>query len=406
MARPDLELRCVTEKNNYKYYKFHDNGNGTFTATYGRIGKPPQSVTYSIDKWDAKYREKLKKGYEDVTDTLKVVSTEYASVSDATVNALLNEFLACSRQYVSKFTNAQMISDTGAAEAQDLINKMSRNVDIKDPDSSTLNEFNAYLIKLLGIVPRIIKNVKDALAKSLDDRTEIIQREQSLLDNMITLSKAAPASSGKATIEDAFGFSIRTATPEEFDMIKDKLEKDGGVNNYKLTKVFVVGNPKRDADFEEYLKSRGLKNNKTNVKMYWHGSGTENILSILANGILIRPANASHCGSAFGVGAYHAPQPDKAFGYTSGGGWRGGSSRTVYMFVNAVIMGKPFDVKDNYETYNGIKIYNLDGDKFESQNLGYHSVYAHRGGYLRRDEAIVYNQSQVACRYLCEFQYK
>jgi len=73
------------------------------------------------------------------------------------------------------------------------------------------------------------------------------------------------------------------------------------------------------------------------------------------------------------------------------------------MFLNAVIVGNVFDCKDNYDKYGNISIYNLDGDKFSQADLGYHSIYAHAGGYLKRDEVIVYNQNQVACRYLIEF---
>ena len=125
----------------------------------------------------------------------------------------------------------------------------------------------------------------------------------------------------------------------------------------------------------------------------------------MANGLLVRPSNVSYSGSCYGNGIYNAPNADKASGYTSiaGSCWKGGSSRVAYMFINAVIMGKQFDCKDNYEKFDGMPIHSLDEEKFTKHNLGYDSVYAHAGGYLKRDEAIVYNQNQVACRYLVEF---
>ncbi len=64
--KSDVNLIC-TEGSSNKYYNFHDNGNGTFTATYGRIGSTKQKATYSSRMWDSKLREKLKKGYRDVT---------------------------------------------------------------------------------------------------------------------------------------------------------------------------------------------------------------------------------------------------------------------------------------------------------------------------------------------------
>lgn len=73
--KKDVNLIC-TEGSSNKYYNFHDNGNGTFTATYGRIGSTKQKVTYSARMWDRKLKEKLKKGYRDVT-TVNSEETEF-----------------------------------------------------------------------------------------------------------------------------------------------------------------------------------------------------------------------------------------------------------------------------------------------------------------------------------------
>ena len=403
MAKSDIKLLCVTEDNHNKFYNMHDNDDGTFTATWGRVESTSKDTIYPISKWDATYKSKLKKGYKDVTGNTAQVS-EYAAVSDKEINTLLNAFLENSRQYVSKFTSSTAISDAAATEAQQYINELAKNIDIPDPDNLTLNAFNKTLLKLFEIMPRKISRVQDALCQRLSDRQSHIVHEQTLLDNLVLATKNAP-SSPTQTIEDAFGFTITKCTQAEIDFIKDKLAKDG-FTRYTFNRAWKICTPAREDGFAEYLENNHLANNDTNVKMYWHGTGTENILSILSNGLLIKPSNASFCGSAYGVGIYNAPNADKASGYTSiaGSYWKGGASNVAYMFINAVIMGKQYDVKNNYETFNGIKIYNLTGDKFSSADLGYHSVYAHAGGFLKRDEAIVYNQNQVACRYLVEFK--
>ena len=408
MARPDVKLLMVTDDNHNKFYNLHDNGNGTFTAHWGRVGAAGQQKVYSIYEWDDKYYSKLNKGYEDVTANYGKVSSTYAPCTDSEINNILNKFLENSRQYVSYFTDTQMISDTAAAEAQRYINLMAKNIDEVDPDQYTLNEFRRYQLKLFEIIPRKMSKVQESLCQSLRDRPNVVQREQSLLDNMVNLTQNAPkANNANQTIEDAFGFTLEKCTPAEVDMIKDKLNKDGfNSGRFTFSRVFKIITPQREAAFQDYLDNNNLKNNKTNVKMYYHGTGTENILSILSNGLLIKPSNATHTGSMFGEGIYTAPSVDKASGYTSisGSYWKGGSSNFGYLFITAVIMGKQYDVSDNYETYGGIKIYNLDGDKFSSANLGYHSVYAHKGSSLRRDECIVYNSAQCACRYLVEYQ--
>lgn len=400
--RDDVKLLFVdSDVNHNKFYNMHDNGNGTFTAQWGRVGSEGQSRVYSSWEWDKKYEEKLRKGYDDVTDNFGRAVSNYDAISDPEIDQLLDAFLENSRQYVSSFTNSEIISQRAADEAQLYINKMARHIDV----STDLYEFNRYLLRLFELIPRKMKNVREGLCKDLKDRHKFVVQEQSLLDNMINLSQNAPkGNTNGQTIEEAFGFTLSQCTPDEIEFIKDKLAQDG-FYRYKFSRAWKINTPAREELFKEYLENNHLKNNKTNVKMYWHGTGTENILSILSNGLLIKPSNSSFSGSMFGLGIYNAPNADKASGYTSiaGSYWKGGVSNVAYMFINAVIMGKRYDVKDNYETYGGIRICNLDGDKFSSADLGYHSIYAHAGSSLRRDETIVYNPGQVACRYLVEF---
>ena len=122
----------------------------------------------------------------------------------------------------------------------------------------------------------------------------------------------------------------------------------------------------------------------------------------MANGLLIRPANAAYSGSAFGDGIYSAPSPNKSYNYTS----KDYQRNSRWMFVNAVITGKSFDCNDNYDRIGNIRICDLDGNKFSQLNLGYHSVHAHASSrsYIRRDEVIVYNNAQVKCEFLVEIE--
>jgi len=400
----DVKLIMVTAANNNKFYNMHDNGDGTFTAHYGRVGTDGTRIDYPMSKWNAQYNAKVKKGYTDITDNNKQV-IGYTALTDSELNTLVETFLQNSRQFVSNTTNVKQLSTAKASEFQDHLNKMTVIVNTGNGTVTELNNFNQHLIELFKLVPRTMSRVQDYLIQTWDVNrmNQKIVREQSLLDNIVILEKKQPTKAGQ-TIPEVFGFDIAKATPQEVDFIKDRLAKDG-FTRFSVNRVFKVSTPSREQGFLEYLENNNLKNNDTNVKFYWHGTGEENLLSILSTGLLIKPSNASHCGSAFGVGIYNAPNADKASGYTSiaGSYWKGGYKRTAYMFLNAVIVGNVFDCKDNYDKYGNISIYNLDGDKFSQADLGYHSIYAHAGGYLKRDEVIVYNQNQVACRYLIEF---
>lgn len=60
-----VELVFDDGEKSHKFYTMRDNGDSTFTATYGKVGaENPQSATYDIELWDKKLNEKLKKGYK------------------------------------------------------------------------------------------------------------------------------------------------------------------------------------------------------------------------------------------------------------------------------------------------------------------------------------------------------
>lgn len=428
MMYDDVKLVMVTENNNNKFYNMHDNGNGTFTVTWGRVGTSGSQTTYGINEWQSKYNSKVKKGYQDISKTT-TVTKGYKAESDPEIENLLTHLLAISRQYVSNQTDIGTLNASAIAEVQDLINTLtsvkseyagadsykewikSRGIaDTPQAKEKFIKEcadkFNRALLKIWTIIPRKIKNVRDAVYNpgiqlpNSGDLDKYISNEQSLLDNIILQSKATNNANGVNTISEAFGFSFVKASAEETEFIKDKIAKESDSGSFRVKNVFKVANPVRDAEFEDYLQNNGLKNNKTNVKLYWHGTGPENVLSIMSNGLIIRPANAAYCGSAFGDGIYSAPSPNKSYNYTRQDSAR--SSR--WMFVNAVITGKSFDCTNNYDRIGNIRICDLTGNSFSQLNLGYHSVHAHANSasYIRRDEVIVYNKAQVACRYLVE----
>lgn len=54
--------------NNNKYYEMVENGSN-FDVTYGRVDTTAIHETYPMSRWDSKYKEKLKKGYKDITHT-------------------------------------------------------------------------------------------------------------------------------------------------------------------------------------------------------------------------------------------------------------------------------------------------------------------------------------------------
>lgn len=424
----DVKLIMVTANNNNKFYNMHDNGDGTLTSTWGRVGTSGTETIKPIKDWDKIYREKQKKGYVDVSENT-AVTKGYAPESDPDIEKLLTHLLNISRQYVSERTDIGHLTESAIAENQAAINELA-NLQLnfggienfkaycknsKRMDTSTTRakyneevraKFNEILLRIWTISPRKISDVRSALLRTdcidnPDRMQKYVDEEQSILDNIILQSKATNNADGSNTISQALGFRIEKASADEFKYVVDKYKKEADKgSNFKVKNVYKIYNDPRDNMFNEYLESHNLENSEKHVKMYYHGTGPENVISIMANGLVIRPANAAYCGSAFGDGIYSAPSPNKSWNYTR----YDGSRKSRWMLINAVVYGIPFNCEHNDDKIDGgIKIYNLNTENFNKIGK-YNCVHAHASGssYIRRDEVIVYNNSQVTCRFLVE----
>ena len=399
-----IYLLMVTDQNNNKFYNMEDNGDGTLTASYGRVGGTETKKIYPISDWGKIYSSKTKKGYEDVTNLRKKnKSTEYKPLDNKEIQELIDTLMSKSRQFTGEYYNTN-IKKKMIEEAQELIDNMASSIDMKfNSATHALDHFNKILIKLYTTLPRKMKKVQDELVYDVKRRIPKITQEQSLIDNLKTQC-VVDNSSSDTDILTALGIKVEPCTQEDMDIINNAL-KDLD-SKYTLNRAWVVRHNKREEEFDDYLSKNKLKNDTRTVKYYWHGTRTENVFSIMANGLQVSPANAYITGKMFGNGIYHAPKANKSMGYTSlsGSYWASGHDNVGYMFLNAVIMGHKLSTDDT--VLNGIYLNTLDEEKLHSNFANYHSVYAKAGRYLRNDECIVYNQAQVKSMYLVEIKYK
>ena len=127
-----------------------------------------------------------------------------------------------------------------------------------------------------------------------------------------------------------------------------------------------------------------------NIKRLWHGTRVCNVLSIMKQGLVIPPSNASHCtGRMFGDGIYFSDQSTKSLNY-SYGYWSGSHDDNCFMFLADVAMGREYIPSTGWG-----KNYPLSG---------YDSTFAKAGqSGVMNNEMIVYNTNQCALRYLIEF---
>lgn len=411
-VRGDRMLVLVDgEKNSNKRYDMVVNGDGTFTAYYGRIkddaGHPSQHTTYPMSKYDSMLRSKLRKGYRDVTAYNAAFSeTEEAgpSLQDRQIDAIESEQVRAMIRRLIGYADAKVnstykvgaetVTDEALADAQAQLELMRR--------ARTVRAFNAALTELLVIIPRRITVVAAALAHERADFSDIIVRESDLLDvldgqrQLIKKQTATGSQDEEAEVVsmlDVLGIRMFEATDAQRRHVMNHL---GSRLKDKVSGIYRVQNTRTEERFDKWLEDHG----NPKVKEFWHGSRNENWVSILQNGLMLNP-NAVITGKMFGHGLYFAPSPSKSFNYTSyrGTTWAHGSADTGIMGLYATAYGRPHVTKDNRDFS-----YGFGWDDLRRLDKRADCVHAKAGKALLNDEVIFYDEGQTTINYLVEFK--
>ena len=307
-------LVCVTGQNNNKYYDMREKPDGTFDATYGRIGATATTINYPMSKWDSTLNSKLRKGYEDMTELAVITEVKtqekYKPIEDKSIAALIDYLRQQARETVRQnyTVGSEKVSQAMVNKAQTILNNLSTG-------TWTLRSFNDQLIELFTVIPRRMGNVRDHLAVKPEEFPEIISREQQLLDvmagqvsdNTVVLKEVGDENK---TVLEAFGLEFSPATDADIAVIKKQLGKECENLFYKAWRV---ENSATRKNFKTFCKGKG----RIAKKLFWHGSRTENWWSILRTGLVLRPTNSVINGKMFGYGLYFAPRARKSVGYTS-----------------------------------------------------------------------------------------
>ncbi len=396
-----VKLIMVTANNNNKYYEMKENGDGTFTALYGRVGNQGTSLTYPIREWDKKHREKVRKGYIDQTYlfTENRKELEFEDLNDQHVQALINDLSRFAKQSISRNYNVSAIQVTRkqVAEAQEvldgLVAKLNRPLNVSN--------FNKGLIDLYQIIPRKMTKVKDHLIvapKTEEDFQDIekkLAEEQATLDVMRaqveTLEKQENGTTRKMTLTQALGIKVEHVQKKE---LINQIKKMMGNQKHKFYRAYKVTNFQSLPNYEQHLNTAANKK----VELFWHGSRNENWLSILKGGLVLRPANAIINGKMFGYGLYFADKFKKSLNYSSltGSFWTGGSQKRGFLALYEVHVGRQLKIQKHQKW-----CYDLTEENLRKRG-NYDSLYAKGGADLRNNEYIVYNESQCTVRYLIE----
>lgn len=396
----------TSEVNHNKVYRMVSNGDGTWTAEYGRVGSAFQKRTYPMSQWQSKYNEKIRKGYVDQTELVKDLvvverknspGSEYKAIENRKIAEIVDRLQAMAKKAIDDNYNikANMVTQAMVDEAQLILNELLNTTDLQG--------FNNTLLRLFTVIPRKMGDVKNYLASSSEKISEIIQREQDLLDVMKGQVVQLDSENDRAreivvdqkpvTVLEAMGLEFEECTDDDIATIKELL---GGCAD-RFYAAWKVKNLRTQERFDGFCSNQNIQNRK----LLWHGSRNENWWSIINTGLVLRPTNAVITGKMFGYGIYFAPKAQKSLGYTSihGSYWVGGSSSSAFMALMDVGYGKPYDVHSF-----DCRLNNFTYDSLQKAHSGANCLHAHAGSMLRNDEIVVYKEDQVTIKYLVELK--
>lgn len=395
-------LIMVTTANNNKYYNLFPEGD-QFRVEYGRVDATKTTTYYPMSKWNSQIANKLKKGYQDVTDLKKDLVEEisssnpespYKEIENAAVRVIVEKLQTLARETIRKNYTVKASSVT-----QDMVDAAQKIIDTLANSCSTVEEFNNNLLKLFTVIPRKMGNVRDYLANKPEDFAKIISKEQDLLDVMrgqIYVKQddepVTTVENKQHTILEELGLEMEETTADDVALIKTLMNESAG----KFRKAWKVKNLKTQERFDKFVAENNIKD----TRLLFHGSRSENFWSIIKTGLVLRPTNAVITGKMFGYGCYYAPKCAKSIGYTSlsGSYWAHGGNNTAYMALFDVAYGTPYDVY-NFDS----KYYNLDYNRLQQFKPGANCLHAHSDrGMLRNDEIVVYKEDQMTIKYLIE----
>ncbi|GAB3931005.1 WGR domain-containing protein [Larkinella terrae] len=396
-----VKLIMVTAENNNKYYEMREESDHTFTVHYGRIGGSKSVTTYPMAQWERKIREKVAKGYVDQTHLYaeKTATADASTISNAEVRGLMSRLMEFASQsiYQNYVVTAQEVTRKQVETAQHLLNELAAlvtpNVDV--------TAYNRKLLDLFKVIPRKMGKVGQHLVTESPETTEDLQplhdqlaSEQDTLDVMrgqveLNQENETPDQAPTGLLE-MMKLEVEPVTEKRvLTLIKRMMGEDAD----KFDAAFSVRQTDTQTAFDTYTRSR--PNAKT--QLLWHGSRSENWLSILKTGLVLHPANAVITGKMFGYGIYFADQFSKSLNYTSlhGSAWANGQQKEGYLGIYEVHVGQQLKV-NKHDTWH----MQLDGNKLKNIDPKYDSVFAQRGVSLLKNEFIVYNSAQCTVRYM------
>lgn len=411
------KLIMITENNNNKEYIMTQLNDNYFKVKYGRVGSSYRTQEYGMYEWDKKYREKINKGYKDVSNLVEKVDVDgntetlpFDYIENNSIRDILNRLYKYTDSYLKAnyLVNTTDVSQAQIDRAYEIIDELEKLAYNKTQD---VDKINRCLIELFETIPRRMKNVKENLVSVGATKDKVDEKIRAELDMLKTMSdavalrkkKVEPKSDIKieklsveeqqAKLLEDMGLIVEDVTDEDIRFIKKQLGESANL----FKKAWKITNPVTEKRFNNLINTDEFKGKK--IAHYWHGSRNQNWYNIIQTGLVTNPKGVKITGKMFGYGIYFAPKAKKSIGYTSleGSYWASGSDKSGFMALFDVALGNVLDVYDHHYWCSS-----TNKEEMWKHNKC-HTLYAHEGrGFLYNDEVIAYDDAQVNIKYLVE----
>lgn len=397
------------DANRNKFYEITQSEDGNVNVKWGRIGGKVIEKNYGNSKtFEELVNAQLENGYQDYTalhatkvedrDALKN-ELAYKPIEDEQTQWLMETLITESRDFMRRNYSIE-VTDVTPKMIEEAEGDIETLIQIAKTDNpNTLYNFNVALENLFKDIPRKMDNARDFLAETENDFGEIIDREIEMLDNIRgQIQIAKTVESKDYTVLEAHGIDVRPVTYQEEDAIVAHLGRDynGNPLESRFMGAYMVENRQTQAAYDDYKEKRHIEDK--DVRLFYHGSRTENWYSIIKTGLLLKP-EAVTTGSMFGKGLYFAPDLRKSTNYmdTKGAHWNSGKREYGFCAVYAVALGKCYNPQTFSSRYD---------EKF-IQSVGCDSLFASKRNphlHLHNDEYVVYNQAACTIKYLLQLK--
>lgn len=361
-----------------KFYEMIYEGGDTFTVNYGRVDVSKTSETYPIKRWDEKYKDKIKKGYKDVTEFV----AEKSNVSlQKTGNEKLDELFSLLEKYQNNLISktysvkAQNITLAQIQEAQKLLDYLL----LLYKNKASEKQINEELIKLYSVIPRYMSDVRCHLFPAVNINN-LIEKEQDNIDAVKGFVEMNTTSSN--TILQSL--DIKAEWIENWESIDEIKYLTSQPLQEKIKNVYRLEKESENKSFDSYGEAES--------RILIHGTRCSSVLSILKSSLKIRPTgNFYYSGSVYGQGIYFSETTRKSLNYT-------GYDRDKFILVYEVKVGNPFV----YEGWYRGNSFSLDRENLKQR--GFDSTFVKAGNGLLNSEIIVYAENQYKIKYLIQLQ--